>query len=165
MKLPSRWGCLFPLRQGNVNNKLCPKKVLSSYFRTGVRFPSAPPLKKSLLSTKAKVISSSIWGKIPQKQAFKATCAADHTVQVAFFRFQREKTVVYFWSIFASTKMYDLGAGGWIWTWYYSKPTPATITDTVIDTISKSAIEEKLQTWKGSRRQNKKPSREGWPGR
>ena len=48
MKLPSPIGCLFPLGRGNVNNKLHPEKFFPSCFRTGVRFPSAPPIKMSL---------------------------------------------------------------------------------------------------------------------
>ena len=43
MKLPRRVECLLPPRRGNVNNRLRPEKVQSSCFRTGVRFPSAPP--------------------------------------------------------------------------------------------------------------------------
>ena len=46
MKLPRCEECLFPPHRGNVNNRLRPEKVLSSCFRTGVRFPSAPPCKK-----------------------------------------------------------------------------------------------------------------------
>lgn len=43
MKLPIPVGCLFPPGCGNVNNKLRPEKLFPSCFRTGVRFPSAPP--------------------------------------------------------------------------------------------------------------------------
>ena len=43
MKLPIPVGCLFPPGKGNVNNKLRPEKFFPSCFRTGVRFPSAPP--------------------------------------------------------------------------------------------------------------------------
>ena len=48
MKLPRRVECLLPPRRGNVNNRLRPEKVLSSCFRTGVRFPSAPPCKNAI---------------------------------------------------------------------------------------------------------------------
>ena len=37
---------MFACGRGNGNNKLRPKKFLSSYFRTGVRLPSAPPRRK-----------------------------------------------------------------------------------------------------------------------
>ena len=43
MKLPILVGCLFPPGKGNANNKLRPEKFFPSCFRTGVRFPSAPP--------------------------------------------------------------------------------------------------------------------------
>ena len=46
MKLLRRGECLLPPRRGNVNNRLRPEKVQSSCFRTGVRFPSAPPCEK-----------------------------------------------------------------------------------------------------------------------
>ena len=48
MKLPRCEECLFPPHRGNVNNRLRPEKVLSSCFRTGVRFPSAPPCKNAI---------------------------------------------------------------------------------------------------------------------
>ena len=39
---------MFACGRGNVNNKLRPKKFLSSYFRTGVQLPSAPPRRSTL---------------------------------------------------------------------------------------------------------------------
>ena len=50
MKLLRRGECLLPPRRGNVNNRLRPEKVQSSCFRTGVRFPSAPPNKTAIPS-------------------------------------------------------------------------------------------------------------------
>ena len=44
MKLLIPVGCLFPPGWGNVNNKLRPEKFPPSCLRTGVRFPSAPPV-------------------------------------------------------------------------------------------------------------------------
>ena len=61
MKLLTCVGCLFPTREGNVNNKLRPEKVLSSCLRTRVQIPSAPPCKKHHLVGGAFCVVEGIW--------------------------------------------------------------------------------------------------------
>ena len=45
MKLPSEWACLSAYSVGNLKERLRSEKAPRTGFRTGVRFPSAPPTK------------------------------------------------------------------------------------------------------------------------
>ncbi len=89
MTLPRPRACLFAHGRGNANNKLRPEKVQSSCFRTGVRFPSAPPLRNDLCMSGGRASAPASTAKVFLRSKSQPLC----WVAILFFRFASYSTV------------------------------------------------------------------------